>query len=255
MNIIVTVIVAILAMAIGCALALYLSKKNAKSQANEIIEKARLEAEVLKNKEVLKGKEIGMSIKSDAEKEANARLTKVQTSEAKLKQREMTLNQQQGELKRRSNELDTIKVNVDNQAVMLEERKKEVDKMEKSVRDTLEHVSGLSAEEAKEKLIESLKDEAKTNAASYINDIMDDAKMTANKEAKRIIIETIQRVATETAVTRSRDVSSAVRDATSVPSRLPLASKSLSMIPPRPSCCRALTPSVVRLPVWPCTSW
>ena len=135
MNIIVTVIVAILAMAIGCGLALYFSKKNAKSQANEIIEKARLEAEVLKNKEVLKGKEIGMSIKSDAEKEANARLTKVQTSEAKLKQREMTLNQQQGEIKRRSNELDNLKMNVDNQAVMLEERKKEVDKMEKSVRD------------------------------------------------------------------------------------------------------------------------
>lgn len=120
MNIIVTVIVAILAMAIGCGLALYFSKKNAKSQANEIIEKARLEAEVLKNKEVLKGKEIGMSIKSDAEKEANARLTKVQTSEAKLKQREMTLNQQQGEIKRRSNELDNLKMNVDNQAVMLE---------------------------------------------------------------------------------------------------------------------------------------
>ena len=129
MNIIVTVIVAILAMAIGCALALYFTKKNAKSQANEIIEKARLEAEVLKNKEVLKGKEIGMSIKSDAEKEANARLTKVQTSEAKLKQREMTLNQQQGELKRRGNELDNLKVNVDNQAAMLEERKKEVEKM------------------------------------------------------------------------------------------------------------------------------
>ena len=200
MNIIVTVIVAILAMAIGCGLAFYLSKKNAKSQANEIIEKARLEAEVLKNNEVLKGKEIGMSIKSDAEKEANARLTKVQTNEAKLKQREMTLNQQQGDLKRRSNELDTLKMNVDNQMALLEQRKGEVDKLEKSVRDTLEHVSGLSAEEAKEKLIESLKDEAKTNAASYINDIMDDAKMTANKEAKRIIIETIQRVATETAV-------------------------------------------------------
>ena len=127
MNIIVTVIVAILAMAIGCGLALYFSKKNAKSQANEIIEKARLEAEVLKNKEVLKGKEIGMSIKSDAEKEANARLTKVQTSEAKLKQREMTLNQQQGEIKRRSNELDNLKMNVENQAAMLEERKKEAE--------------------------------------------------------------------------------------------------------------------------------
>ena len=98
MNIIVIVIVAILAMAIGCALAFYMSKKNAKSQANEIIEKARLEAEVLKNNEVMKGKEAGMTIKSQAEKEANARLTKVQTSEAKLKQREMQLNQQQGEI-------------------------------------------------------------------------------------------------------------------------------------------------------------
>ena len=200
MNIIITVIVAILAMAIGCVAALYFSRKNAKSQANEIIEKARLEAEVLKNKEVLKGKEIGMSIKSDAEKEANSRLSKVQTSEAKLKQREMSLNQQQGELKRRSNEVESLKMNVENQMAVLDERKKDIDKMEKSVRDTLEHVSGLSADEAKEKLIESLKDEAKTNAASYINDIMDDAKMTANKEAKRIIIETIQRVATETAV-------------------------------------------------------
>ena len=207
MNIIITVIVAILAMAIGCGVALYLSRKNAKSQANEIIEKARLEAEVLKNKEVMKGKEAGMTIKSEAEKEANARLTKVQTNEAKLKQREIALNQQQGELKRRSNEVENLKasvealkLNVDNQMALIDDRKKEVDKLEKSVRDTLEHVSGLSAEEAKEKLIESLKDEAKTSAASYINDIMDDAKMTANKEAKRIIIETIQRVATETAV-------------------------------------------------------
>ena len=199
-NIVYYVIVAVVAMAIGCVVALYFSRKNAKSQANEIMEKARLEAEVLKNNEVMKGKEAGMSIKSTAEKEANTRLSKVQTSEAKLKQREMSLNQQQGELQRRRNEVDNLKVNVDNQMALLEQRKVEVDKMEKSVRDTLEHVSGLSAEEAKEKLIESLKDEAKTNAASYINDIMDDAKMTANKEAKRIIIETIQRVATETAI-------------------------------------------------------
>jgi len=199
-NIVYYVIVAVVAMAIGCVVALYFSRKNAKSQANEIMEKARLEAEVLKNNEVMKGKEAGMSIKSAAEKEANTRLSKVQTSEAKLKQREMSLNQQQGELQRRRNEVDNLKVNVDNQMALLEQRKVEVDKMEKSVRDTLEHVSGLSAEEAKEKLIESLKDEAKTNAASYINDIMDDAKMTANKEAKRIIIETIQRVATETAI-------------------------------------------------------
>jgi len=95
MNIIVvTVIVAILAMAIGYLVASTLSRKNAKSRANEILEKARLEAEVLKNNEVIKGKEEGLSIKSEAEKQANARLAKVQTSEAKLKQREITLGQQ-----------------------------------------------------------------------------------------------------------------------------------------------------------------
>ena len=179
---------------------MFATRKNSKSQANTILEKARLEAEVLKNNEVIKGKEEGLSIKSEAEKVANARLSKVQASEAKLKQREMQINQQQQELHRKKSETDALKVNLDNQMNVLESRKKEVDKMEKSVRDTLEHVSGLSAEEAKEKLVESLKDEAKTAAASYINDIMDDAKMTANKKAKRIIVETIQRVATETAI-------------------------------------------------------
>lgn len=200
MNTIIVIVIAIAALAIGACGAVYATRKNSKSQANTIIEKAKLEAEVLKNNEVIKGKEEGLSIKSEAEKTANARLAKVQASEAKLKQREIQMNQQQQELQRKKSETDALKVNLDNQINVLELRKKEVDKMEKSVRDTLEHVSGLSAEEAKEKLVESLKDEAKTTAASYINDIMDDAKMTANKEAKRIIVETIQRVATETAI-------------------------------------------------------
>ena len=200
MNTIIVIVIAIAALAIGACGAVYATRKNSKSQANTIIEKAKLEAEVLKNNEVIKGKEEGLSIKSEAEKTANARLAKVQASEAKLKQREIQMNQQQPELQRKKSETDALKVNLDNQINVLELRKKEVDKMEKSVRDTLEHVSGLSAEEAKEKLVESLKDEAKTAAASYINDIMDDAKMTANKEAKRIIVETIQRVATETAI-------------------------------------------------------
>ncbi|MBQ4008256.1 MAG: DUF3552 domain-containing protein, partial [Muribaculaceae bacterium] len=200
MNTIIVIVIALAALALGAGGAVYATRKNSKSQANTILEKAKLEAEVLKNNEVIKGKEEGLSIKSEAEKVANARLSKVQASEAKLKQREIQLNQQQQDLQRKKSETDALKVNLDNQMNVLESRKKEVDKMEKSVRDTLEHVSGLSAEEAKEKLVESLKDEAKTAAASYINDIMDDAKLTANKEAKRIIVETIQRVATETAI-------------------------------------------------------
>ena len=200
MSPIIVIVIAIAALALGAGGAAFATRKNSKLQANTILEKARLEAEVLKNNEVIKGKEEGLSIKSEAEKVANARLSKIQASEAKLKQREIQINQQQQELQRKKSEADALKVNLDNQMNVLESRKKEVDKMEKSVRDTLEHVSGLSAEEAKEKLVESLKDEAKTAAASYINDIMDDAKMTANKEAKRIIVETIQRVATETAI-------------------------------------------------------
>ena len=200
MDIFIYITVAIVALVIGAVVASMISKRSAKSQANTIVEKAKLEAEVLKNNEVLKGKEEGLAIKSESEKQANARLAKVQSSEAKLKQREIQLNQQQQELQRKKNETDSLKVNLDNQLAVLDDRKKEVDKMEMKVRDTLEHVSGLSAEEAKEKLIESLKDEAKTAAASYINDIMDDAKLTANKEAKRIIVTTIQRVATETAI-------------------------------------------------------
>ncbi|MBR5101789.1 MAG: ribonuclease Y [Muribaculaceae bacterium] len=200
MDPILTVIVALAALVVGIVATVIVSRRNAKSQANTIIEKARLEGEVLKNNEVIKGKEEGLSIKSEAEKQANARLAKVQSAEAKMKQREMQLNQFQQDLQRKKSETDALKQNLDNQVIVLEDRKKEIDKMERSVRDTLEHVSGLSAEEAKEKLVESLKDEAKTAAASYINDIMDDAKLTANKEAKRIIVETIQRVATETAI-------------------------------------------------------
>ena len=200
MDNIIIVIASVVAFALGALVAQVMARRNAKSRANEIVEKAKLEAEVLKNNEVIKGKEAGMAITSEAEKQANARLAKVQSSEAKVKQREIQLNQLQGDVQRRRNELDTLKQNVDKQTAVLEERKKDVDRMEKSVRDTLEHVSGLSAEDAKEKLVESLKDEAKTAAQSYINDIMDDAKLTANKEAKRIIVETIQRVATETAV-------------------------------------------------------
>ena len=141
-----------------------------------------------------------MAIKSEAEKQANQRLSKVQSVEAKLKQRELQLNQQQSEIQRKKNENDALKANLENQLAQVDNKKEELDKMQKSVLETLEHVSGMSAEEAKEKLVESLKDEAKTAAASYINDIMDDAKMTANKEAKRIVVQSIQRVATETAI-------------------------------------------------------
>ena len=120
-----------------------------------------------------------------------------------MKQREMQLNQQQSENQRQRNELDAVRQRLNAEESVIETRKEELDKLKRVAQDTLEHISGLSSEEAREKLVESLKDEAKTAAAQYINEIMDEAKMTANKEAKRIVIQSIQRVATEAAIENS----------------------------------------------------
>jgi ribonuclease Y len=144
-----------------------------------------------------------MKITSDADRQAAQRQSKMQSLEAKLKQRELQLNQQQGENQRTRNELEQQRQTLDTQFNMIEGRQAEIDKLHHQAQEQLEHISGLSSQEAKDKLIESLKDEAKTAAQSYINDIMDDAKMTANKEAKRIVVQTIQRVATETAIENS----------------------------------------------------
>ncbi|MDE6191775.1 MAG: ribonuclease Y [Muribaculum sp.] len=200
---IITIVVGVVAALIGVAATIIVQKSIGRSQAKTIVEEAKQEAEVLKQKKLLEAREEELQIKAEAEKQANSRLAKVQQSEARIKQRELQLNQQQGDIARRRNEIDATKANLDAQAAVLEGQKAELDKLTRTAQDTLEHISGLSAEEAKNKLVESLKDEAKTAAASYINDIMDEAKLTANKEAKRIVVQSIQRVATETAIENS----------------------------------------------------
>ncbi len=178
-------------------------RKNAHSQANVILADARKEAENLKEKQILEGKAEALRITSESEKAASQRQSKIQSIEGKLKQRELQLNQQQSENQRTRNELDSVRQGLEAQHEALAARQAQVDELHAKAQNMLEHISGLSSAEAKEKLIESLKDEAKTAAASYINDIMDDAKMTANKEAKRIVVQSIQRVATETAIENS----------------------------------------------------
>ena len=200
MEIIIYVAIALVALLVGAGVTMAINKSLAKSRANSIIEEAKLEAEVLKKNKILEAKEEGVAIKAEAEKIATQRLSKVQSTEAKLKQREMQLNQQQSEVQRKKNENENLKLTLEKEQAYLESQRQELEKMQARVKETLEHVSGLSAEEAKEKLVESLKDEAKTAAQSYINDIMDEAKLTANKEAKRIVVQTIQRTATETAI-------------------------------------------------------
>lgn len=197
------IVIAVVTAIIGYALAMYLSKQKASSQANVIIDDAKREADVIKEKKLLQAREEEMKIINEAEKTAQQKLQRVQSSESRLKQRENHLNQQQNEINRKKNEVEQRTVNLDNREQALHQRSDELEKEIRKAQDELERISGLSADEAKEKLIESLKDEAKTAAAGYINDIMDDARMTASKEAKRIVIQSIQRVATETAVENS----------------------------------------------------
>ncbi len=200
MNFIIYLAIAVVALAVGAFATIAVQKSMARSRAKTILDEAAREAEVIRQKELLKGREEGIKIKDEAEKQANQRLGRVQSAEAKMKQREMQLNQQQSENQRQRNELDAVRQRLNAEESVIETRKEELDKLKRVAQDTLEHISGLSSEEAREKLVESLKDEAKTAAAQYINDIMDEAKMTANKEAKRIVIQSIQRVATEAAI-------------------------------------------------------
>lgn len=174
-----------------------------KSRYDAVITEAEKEAEVIKKNKLLEVKEKFLHLKADLEKQVAARNAKIQAIETKLKQKELTINQKQDELQRRRAEADAVRENLDAQLELVERKKQDMEKLHRREIEQLETISGLSADEAKERLIESLKDEAKSQAVSYINEIVEESKMTANKEAKKIIIQSIQRVATETAIENS----------------------------------------------------
>ena len=200
------VIVAVAALIVGGVCGYMIFRYVLKGKYNEMVEAAGKEAEVIKEKKLLEVKEKFLNKKSELEKEVQQRNQHFQQSENKLKQREISLNQRQEEIGRRKNDLDNQQQRIDNEKKLLNVKQEELEKMQNKEREKLEELSGLSAEEARNRLVESLKDEAKTAAASYINEIMDEAKLNANAQAKKIVIQTIQRVATETAVENSVSV-------------------------------------------------
>ena len=199
----VTIIVALVTLVLGGLAGYFIFRYVIKGKYNEMIEAANKEAEVVKEKKLLEVKEKFLNKKADLEKEVALRNQKIQQAENKLKQREMVLSQRQEEIQRKKLEAEAVKENLEAQLVIVDKKKEELDKLQHQEIEKLEAISGLSADEAKERLVESLKEEAKTQAQSFINDIMDDAKLTASKEAKRIVIQSIQRVATETAIENS----------------------------------------------------
>ena len=200
---VVTIVVSLACLLIGAVASYVLFKHGLKAKYDGILKDAEAEAEVIKKNKLLEVKEKFLNKKADLEKEVAARNQKIQQAENKLKQRELVLNQRQEELQRKKQEADAIRENLEAQLGIVDKKKDELDHLQRQEIEKLETISGLSADEAKERLVESLKEEAKTQAQSYINDIMDEAKLTANKEAKRIVIQTTQRVATETAIENS----------------------------------------------------
>lgn len=205
MNVIM-IIIPVVALLAGGAAGYLIFRYVIKGKYNAMMETAKKDAEVIKEKKLLEVKEKFLNKKSELEKEVQQRNQKIQQVENKLKQRELSLNQKQENLGRQQQDINQQQNRIENEKKLMQLKQEELDKMQIQEREKLEELSGLSAEEAKTRLVESLKDEAKMDAASYVNEIMDEAKLNANAQAKKIVIQTIQRVATETAIENSVSV-------------------------------------------------
>ena len=171
-----------------------------KGQKEEIIRKAEIEAEAIRKEKIFQAKEKFLQLKSEHEQYINEKNKHINDVEARLKQKENSLNQQNSELGRKNKEADAIRENLKAQVEIATRKSEEYEKLRQDAIRQIEEIAGLTAAEAKNHLMESMKAEARTQAQSYINDVMDEARLTASKEAKRIVINTIQRTASETAI-------------------------------------------------------
>ena len=202
----ITIIIALVCLVVGLIIGYATFRYIIDGQYKDAMVKAEKDTEVLKEKKLLEVKEKFLNKKSELEKEVQQKNHKFQQNENRLKQKEITLNQRLDEMNRRKQEVEQQQQRIENDKKLLMVKEQELEKQKEAERAKLEELSGLSAEEAKTRLIESLKDQAKLDAASYINEIVDEAKLNANQQAKKIVIQTIQRVATETAIENSVSV-------------------------------------------------
>jgi ribonucrease Y len=195
-----TIIFSVAALVVGFGLSYIIWQIALRNKSKKIVVEAEAEAEVIRKEKLLQAKERFLQLKTEHEKVINEKNSRITQAENRIKQKELTLSQKLEETQRKKNEADSIRENLSSQLELVEKKNEEVSKLHRQQVEQLESISGFSAEEAKNHLIDSLKEEAKTGAMSYINEILDEAKMTANKEAKRIVIQTIQRVAAENAI-------------------------------------------------------
>ena len=201
------IIIGVIALAVGVIVGRMLASKAAKNKELELEEKAKLiikEAEItaenIKKDKILEAKEKFLKLKSEFEEEANRKKNLIITNENKLKQKEQHLSKEFEKVNRKEAELDDLKEKLSTQLEIVNNKKVELDKFNQQKVTILEKISNLTADEAREQLVETLKDEAQSKASSYIKDIIEEAKLTATKEAKKIVVESIQRTATEHAI-------------------------------------------------------
>lgn len=194
------IIASVISLAIGYLSAMTIAKKQALNKSKGIISKARIEAEAEKKDKIIEAKEEILQLKSNHESWVNAQSKEVQRAENRINQKENTLNQKFEELKKKQKDIQIEQDQFSDKILRLEKREKDLDKAHRQQVEQLEVIANLSAEQAKDQLLEAIKAEAKSDAIAYINDIMEEAKATANMEAKKIVVETIQRTATEHAI-------------------------------------------------------
>lgn len=206
-NVVVILLSSIASIIVGLVIGNLLSRRKTGRVHEETMEKSKLilqEAEIasenLKKDKLLEAKEKILKMRSEFEEEANRKKNQIITNEQKIKQRELTISKELETLKRKEGEADELKNDLNVQLEHVKKRKEELDKFNQQKIQVLENISKLTADEAREQLVASLKDEAQTRASSYIKDIMEQAKLSATKEAKKIVVETIQRTATEHAI-------------------------------------------------------
>lgn len=196
----------ILGLIVGFIIANSKINRSAQKEKENLIKEAEVKSEALKQEKILQAKEKFLQLKSEHDKSVQERNQHVSQAENKLKQKEIELSKKTEELNRKDKEVENQKNQAQQQIELYKQRNEEAEKIHRRQVEMLEKVSGLKADDAKAQLVESVKAEAKTQAMAYIKDIMDEAKLTANKEAKRIVIQSIQRVATETAIENSVSV-------------------------------------------------
>ncbi len=205
-EIIIYIVIGVAAMGLGILASVTFLRKALEKKSQQILKDAKAEAEVIKKEKILQAKEKFLQLKADHEKFVNSKNNEISSIENRVKQKESTVSQKLEELSKKQKEAANSKEQLEQQIEISKRKQQELEKAHKQQLEKLETISGMSADEAKSQMVESLKDEAQSDAQTYIKDIMEEARLTAVKEARKIVVQSIQRTATEVAIENSVSV-------------------------------------------------